>query len=48
MSAILSSADLLKAFSLWLPQSRHAELAAMWPPLETPDISQLANTHYHQ
>jgi ATP-dependent RNA helicase DHX37/DHR1 len=23
---------LLKAFSLWLPQSRHTQLASMWPP----------------
>ena len=25
--------DLLKAFSMWLPQSRHDDLAALWPPL---------------
>jgi len=24
---------LLKAYSMWLPESRHKRLAAMWPPV---------------
>lgn len=28
----LPLADLLKALSLWLPESKHKQLAAMWPP----------------
>jgi len=30
---VLLPADLLKAYSMWLPESRHKRLAAMWPPV---------------
>lgn len=29
-----SPADLLKAYSMWLPESRHKILTEIWPPLD--------------
>ena len=28
---IVVAVDLLKAYSLWLPESRHKEVSSMWP-----------------